>query len=245
MHETPSSIKNSMMNRVFVHWCPGDLVRAQEISSVSVFVHAPVHASMTEFGGRREIVSALMLAAAVSLSCAFVPLPRAAAPPRGRPISLTATEVVDAADPRDPPQSGSEAWGTWKHSAEGIELRLELGATADGPVSAKGVRCEVVDGCLFAQLANEPAPLLFGRFRHEVRGSELSWQLDESEASGDEDARVLSIDIPWRRSPSELRQPGEAPGRIFDETLHVNGEPVLVAGLSCITVVQPGVQQRD
>ena len=183
--------------------------------------------------------------ACLSLSCAFAPLPRLAAPARGRLVTLTAVEVVDASDARDPPQAGSEAWGTWKHSAECVELRLELDATADGPIGAKGVRCEVADGCLFAQLANEPAPLLFGRFRHEVQGSELSWQLDESEAPGDEDGRVLCIEVPWRKSASELREPGEAPGRIFDESLHVHGQPCLVAGLSCIMLVQPGVQQRD
>jgi len=115
-----------------------------------------------------------MLASTLTLSYALVPLPRPAAPARGRPITLTATDVVDAADARDPPQSGAESWGTWKHSAEGVELRLELAATSDGPVGAKGVRCEVVDGCLFAQLANEPAPLLFGRFRHEVRATGIA-----------------------------------------------------------------------
>ena len=210
-------------------------------------MHAPRLLRAVLARGDREanLVNLVMLASVLTLSCALVPLPRPAAPARGRPITLTAAEVVDAADARDPPQSGAETWGTWKHSADGVELRLEIAATTDGPVGAKGVRCEVVDGCLFAQLANEPAPLLFGRFRHEVRCSELSWQLDESEASGDEDGRVLCIEVPWRRSASELREPGEAPGRIFDESLHVNGQPCLVSGLSCITVVKPGVQQRD
>ena len=37
-----------------------------------------------------------------------------------------------------PPQAGEEAWGRWSHGAEGIELQIELAATADGPVRAKG-----------------------------------------------------------------------------------------------------------
>lgn len=138
-----------------------------------------------------------------------------------------------------PPQAGEEAWGRWSHGAEGIELQIELAATADGPVRAKGVRCEVVDGCLFAQLEGEPQPLLFGRFRHEVRASELEWMIDESERGDGDDARLLTLEIPWKKTASELREPGEAPGRIFDESLHVRGEPTLVAGLSAIAIVPP------
>lgn len=139
-----------------------------------------------------------------------------------------------------PPQAGEEAWGRWSHGAEGVELQIELGATANGPVRAKSVRCEVVDGCLFAQIEGEPQPLLFGRFRHEVRASELEWMVDESERSdGGDDARVLSLELPWKKAATELREPGEAPGRIFDESLHIRGEPCLVAGLSAIAIVPP------
>ena len=109
-----------------------------------------------------------------------------------------------------PPQAGEEAWGRWSHGAEGIELQIELAPTADGPVRAKSVRCEVVDGCLFAQLEGEPQPLLFGRFRHEVRASELEWMIDESERAlttgeGGDDARVLSLELPWKKTARELR----------------------------------------
>jgi hypothetical protein len=48
---------------------------------------------------------------------------------------------------------------------------------------------------------------------------------------------VLCVEVPWRLSADELRQPGAAPGRIFDESLHIYGEPCLVPGLSCISLV--------
>ena len=152
-----------------------------------------------------------------------------------------AADLRQTAEPDAPPQAGEEAWGRWSHGAEGIELQIELAATPDGPVRAKSVRCEVVDGCLFAQVEGVPAPLLFGRFRHEVKAGELEWMIDESErgmeSGGDDNARVLSLELPWKKTASELRGPGEAPGRIFDESLHVLGEPCLVAGLSVIAIV--------
>lgn len=149
--------------------------------------------------------------------------------------AASAARAGAATVPEPPPQAGEEAWGRWRHGAEGIELQIELTALADGPVRAKSVRCEVVDGCLFAQLEGEPAPLLFGRFRHEVRPSELSWMIDESPRGAD--ARVLAVELPWRKEASQLREPGEAPGRIFDESLHIHGKPCLVAGLSVISIV--------
>ena len=91
----------------------------------------------------------------------------------------------------------------------------------------------MVEGCLCALLKGKP--LIFGRFAHPVKGCDLSWQIDESER-GDEE-RVLCVEVPWKRSPSEMREPGQAPGRIFDETLHLRGEPCLVPGLSCISIV--------
>ena len=37
--------------------------------------------------------------------------------------------------------------------------------------------------------------------------------IDESErGDADADARVLSLDLPWKQSASELREPGAAPG---------------------------------
>jgi hypothetical protein len=114
-------------------------------------------------------------------------------------------EDVERQEP--PPQAGVQAWGQWRHGAEGIEVQLELAATADGPVRAKGVRVEVVDGCLFAQLEGDPAPLLFGRFRHDVKASELSWMIDESERGcGTTDARPLS-DFPSAQPATRARAP--------------------------------------
>ena len=40
--------------------------------------------------------------------------------------------------------------------------------------------------------------------------------IDESErGDADADARVLSLELPWKKSAQELREPGAAPGQPY------------------------------
>ena len=87
---------------------------------------------------------------------------------------------------------------------------------------------QVEEGCLLCGLpeADSP-PLLFGRFAQPVAATELEWGVDEN-ADG---RRVLCVEV-----PKKVARGAATVDCIFDESLHINGEPCLVDGLSRGTI---------
>jgi hypothetical protein len=94
---------------------------------------------------------------------------------------------------------------------------------------------EIAEGWLGVQPTGDVPPLLVGRFASPMLSSELDWGIDE----GAEGQRVLCIEIPKKHQSA--RAIGATCDCIFDESLHVNGEPCLEPGLSqgTITVQMP------
>ena len=101
---------------------------------------------------------------------------------------------------------------------------------------------EVAEGWLFVgsdidaavDSGRDATPLLFGRLLQPVLADELSWAVDE-DASGEP---VLCIELPKKTSGAGV---GAVADCIFDETLHIDGSPVLQPGLSqgMMTVTLP------
>ena len=83
------------------------------------------------------------------------------------------------------------------------------------------------EGWLFAQPdVDDVPPLIVGRFATPVLSSELEWAID----AGADGQRVLCIEVPKKRLSA--RAVGATCDCLFDESLHVNGEPCLEPGLS-------------
>jgi len=135
------------------------------------------------------------------------------------------------------PTRGDEAWGRWSHSPAAMYLELFL----EEGISARKLSVEIAEGWLFVSgsggidASDEPGappPLLFGRLAQPVLVDEMSWAVDEDSGGN----RVLCVELPKKQS--EMAATADC---WFDETLQINGEPALVAGLShgTITITLP------
>ena len=153
------------------------------------------------------------------------------ASPVGRPGSCP---------PAPAPTSGEESWGRWSHNPS--EIYLELLLDADDPdvpsIKTKGLVVDVAEGFLCVGRDVDAAvdegldvsPIVFGRLLQPVLVDELNWAVDEDR----DGRRVLCVELPKKKTQS-----AGSSARVdccFDETLHIHGEPVLVAGLSQGTI---------
>ena len=132
--------------------------------------------------------------------------------------------------PQPVPTSGEEEWGKWAHRADDISIELKI----DDSINTKQLAVDVAEGWLLAGPdvdaitgGDTVSPLLFGRLVQPVLVDELTWAVDE-DSNGD---RVLLIDIPKKAPPSGTAQAARI-DCVFDETLHINGEAIKLAGLS-------------
>jgi len=166
-------------------------------------------------------------------------------PPWASTLALALAPVSSALSIATTVSSGSQPWGSWKHTADQIRLELNL---ADH-VEQKNVCCEVGEGFLCAwhdrsydafyedgvwggeetiTEENPDPPFLFGRLAQLVQPWALEWDVEERDGS-----KVLMITLPKAVSVAD----GEVSesDAIFDETLHLSGEQCLVPGLSVPT----------
>ena len=120
--------------------------------------------------------------------------------------------------PPPAPLRGDENWGSWSLAGWNVNLDVFI----DDSVSSKEVRVEVAEGWLIAGVDSDrddtPPPFLFGRFAQPVEEGELTWTIDEDS----DGRRVLCIELPKKKSSPVA---GVTIDCIFDESLHVNGEP--------------------
>ena len=101
----------------------------------------------------------------------------------------------------------------------------------DETVQSKRLSVEVEEGFLFAKEEGvEGPPLIFGRLLQPVVASELMWGVDDA---ADGEGRALCIELPKKAAPGGV---GASVDCVFDETLHVHGEPCLLPGLSLGTI---------
>ena len=145
-------------------------------------------------------------------------------PPRPRP------PLDEQAPPPMAPQQGTETWGTWSRAGDSVYIEVFI----DDAVRTNEVRVEFMEGWLLAGVDNDsddaPPPFLFGRFAQPVEEQDLNWAIDDAP---DGKKRVLCIELPKKESPTA----GVSIDCIFDESLHVNGEPCVgCPGLSSGTI---------
>ena len=121
----------------------------------------------------------------------------------------------------------------WLRSSRLLRFVLEL-ELPDG-VRAKELDVDVVEGWLYVQRTSAAAeadaapPLLFGRLAQSHLASELMWAVDTLS----DGRQMLCITLPKK----ERGRLGAASADcIFDESLHIRGEPCLQAGLSQGTI---------
>ena len=138
---------------------------------------------------------------------------------------------------------GAEPWGRWKHTANDIQIDLFL---ADDIIT-RDLRCEVGEGFLCAwQDSNYDtfyedgvwggegvievdtgAPLLFGRLAQVVLGHELDWDVESCDGK-----QALRIRLPKAQEAISSLSEEAVCEQIFDQTLHLSGEQLLLPGLS-------------
>ena len=185
------------------------------------------------------------VASCASLLHAGSPLPHAGAPLllhanaafRAAPLAMaTAQEVL--------PTSGTQPWGSWRHTSDAIELELLL----EPSVNSRDLRCEVFDGWLAVfedasytamyedgvwggeeevEVPPESPPLLFGRLAQLVLSPSLEY--DVMDAS--DGRRTLTVTLQKASDVEGVALASGAP-TVFDETLTLRGEACLVPGLS-------------
>lgn len=159
--------------------------------------------------------------------------PEPSAPSQEAQQSSPPPSPPQATEPKIAPQQGEESWGRWSRAGKNVYMELFL----DESINVKEVRVEVAEGWLLAGVDSErdddPPPFVFGRFAQPVAATQLSWAVDEDV----NDRRVLCIDLP--KKEASLRQgAGATIDCIFDESLHIHGEPCLdCPGLSSGTVI--------
>ena len=145
--------------------------------------------------------------------------------------------------PQGAPSQGRQEWGSWSHTQE--EIALEISLPED--VRTKDLVVEVVEGWLLAAHEQQtdtseadvplPPPLLFGRLAQPVVATELMWGVDDDT----DGRRLLTITLPKK----DRGRVGAAQADcIFDESLHVGGEPCIQPGLSqgTITLDLPSIE---
>ena len=151
--------------------------------------------------------------------------------PACRALSLGAPVVLS---------KGAQPWGRWEHTDEQISIDIFL---ADD-VENRALCCEVAEGFLCAWQdksyntfyddgawggegsAGEEvagAPLIFGRLAQVVESRYLTWDVEEREGRP-----TLCIVLPKATETFEA----VATEAVFDETLHMSGEQVLLPGFS-------------
>ena len=140
------------------------------------------------------------------------------------------------------PQQGSEPWGLWSNAGRDVYLELFL----DAEVKAKELSVEVAEGWLLAgwdRGDDSPPPYVFGRFAQPVEATALQWAVDEIP----DGRRILCIELP--KTEASLRAgAGATIDCIFDESLHIHGEPWgQIPGLSSgtITIQMPSSCPTD
>ena len=185
-------------------------------------------------GGAREDVLLVMLSPAVLL----VLLPACGALSLGAPVVLS---------------KGTQPWGRWEHTDEQIAIHIYLGDEGEelGKDVNRALCCEVAEGFLCAyedrsydafydddsgvwggeDTAGETVagpPLIFGRLAQVVESRYLVWDVEEREGRP-----ALCIVLP-KATAQQVRGMAEQgnDNAIFDETLHMSGEQILLPGLS-------------
>ena len=146
---------------------------------------------------------------------------------------------------------GVQPWGRWEHTDEQISIHIYLGdkGTVLGDEVNRAMCCEVAEGFLCAYQDKSyntideegvwggegssgeevaGAPLIFGRLAQVVESRYLAWDVEEREGRP-----ALCIVLPKATAPQGFS--GEQGDAIFDETLHMSGEQVLLPGFSLPT----------
>ena len=149
---------------------------------------------------------------------------------------------------------GTQSWGRWEHTDEQISIHIYLGDEGEklGDDVNRALCCEVAEGFLCAyqdrsydafydddsgvwggeDSAGEKVagpPLIFGRLAQVVESRYLVWDVEEREGRP-----ALCIVLP-KATPQQVRvadckdaaEQG-SDNAIFDETLHMSGEQVLL-----------------
>jgi len=153
---------------------------------------------------------------------------------------------------------GTQPWGRWEHTDEQISIHIYLGPEGEklgGDVN-RALCCEVAEGFLCAyqdrsydafydddsgvwggeDSAGEKVagpPIIFGRLAQVVESRYLVWDVEEREGRP-----ALCIVLPKataqqvRVNDLQVATEQGSDNAIFDETLHMSGEQVLLPGLS-------------
>ena len=136
------------------------------------------------------------------------------------------TAGTAATAPPTAPSRGETEWGSWTHTSDSVNLEIYI----EDDVQAKSLNVEVAEGWLGVETGEEGVPpLLVGRLAQPVQVSELMWAVDE----GSDGKRVLCIELPKKDGGRIGAAQADC---IFDETLHIEGKPCLVPGLSQGTI---------
>jgi len=138
--------------------------------------------------------------------------------PNSAGSAATATPAV--------PSRGEAEWGSWTHTSDSVNLELYI----EEGVQAKSLNVEIAEGWLGVETGKPGVPpLLVGRLAQPVQVSELMWAVDEAS----DGQRVLCIELPKKDGGRIGAAQADC---IFDETLHIEGKPCLVPGLSQGTI---------
>ena len=149
---------------------------------------------------------------------------------------------------------GTQSWGRWEHTDEQISIHIYLGDEGEklGDDVNRALCCEVAEGFLCAyqdrsydafydddsgvwggeDSAGEKVagpPLIFGRLAQVVESRYLVWDVEEREGRPAL-CIVLPKATPQQVRVADLKDAAEqgSNNAIFDETLHMSGEQVLL-----------------
>ena len=150
---------------------------------------------------------------------------------------------------------GTQPWGRWEHTDEQISIHIYLGDEGEelNREVNRALCCEVTEGFLCAyedrsydafydddsgvwggeDTAGEAVagpPLIFGRLAQVVESRYLVWDVEEREGRP-----ALCIVLPKATAQQVKGMAEQGSDAIFDETLHMSGEQVLLPGLSVAT----------